>query len=373
MRKVLGVGGGLLVAAVALGFLVPAVRYKLSGRLAGEPVVEGQPVGYWLYVIGEGGTKEERAGAARALGHLGRGAPPGVAPALARALADPGPEVRRNAALALGQVGAEAAPLLAALADPDGEVRAAAASSLGELRPADPAAIPGLQKAAAGDPDVLARLAAIAALGRYGDQAAVPVLVDVLKENDTNLGSPHEFAVAALKEVGPQSLPAVTRALGRAEPRARIGALKVLTRFGAAARPAIPEVEGRLADEDPLVRLEAVQCLWAIERSPGRATRAALAHLRAPEANPRKRLQTRAKALYILGEVGPEAKPAVPDLLTILKDDPESAIRMYSAQALGKMGPDPAIREALTAAAKNDKDPDVCRAANEALKTAGRL
>ena len=58
----------------------------------------------------------------------------------------------------------------------------------------------------------------------------------------------------------------------------------------------------------------------------------------------------------------------MPELLIILRDDPESSIRTHTARALGKMGRDPAVVAALEAAAKGDKDPDVCGAAHEALK-----
>ena len=148
--------------------------------------------------------------------------------------------------------------------------------------------------------------------------------------------------------------------------------MKVLAQFGPAARPAVPDVERRLADEDPLVGLEAVQCLWAVERKPDRAVAGAREHLRTTEANPRLRGQIRAKAIYVLGEVGPTAGSVAPDLLAILREDPASQIRMYAAMALGKMGPEPAIVQGLTAAARTDKDPDVCRAANDALRKLGQ-
>jgi len=378
MRKSLRLAVVLVAAAVAaILVLVPSVGYKLSGRVAGDPVVDGEPIRYWLFVMRRGETKEERAAAARALGGFGREAPAAVAPALAAALADPEPLVRRDAAVALGQLGpsAEATPrLLAALGDTDDEVRAAAAGSLGEIKPDDPDVLPALQKAAAGDRDAAVRVAAITAIGRYGTTAAgaVPGLIDILKENDASRGSPHEAAVLALKEVGPLCLPALTEALGRKEPRTRIGAMKVLAQFGPAARPAVPDVERRLADEDPLVGLEAVQCLWAVERKPDRAVAGAREHLRTTEANPRLRGQIRAKAIYVLGEVGPTAGSVAPDLLAILREDPASQIRMYAAMALGKMGPEPAIVQGLTAAARTDKDPDVCRAANDALRKLGQ-
>jgi HEAT repeat protein len=373
MRKYLIAGVGLLALVAATVALVPALRYQVQGRLGGEPMVQGQPASYWVYAVREAGTTRERAEAADALGQLGSQAPAEAAAALTRALSDPEPSVRRTAAHALGTVGAAegaAGPLLTALDDKDGGVRGAAADALGDLRPSDPAVVPALHARAKADGHLPARLAAIAALGRFGDRAAevVPTLIDTLKEPDSPLGSPHEFAAVALKAIGPATLPAVTEALGRPESRTRIGALKVFAGLGAAARPAVPEVEKRLADKDPLVRLEAVHALWAVERNPDRAVAAALEHLRTAEPIARVRGQTRAKAIYILGEVGPAAKTAVPELLIILRDDPESSIRTHTARALGKMGRDPAVVAALEAAAKGDKDPDVCGAAHEALK-----
>src|SRR5205809_572467 len=83
------------------------------------------------------------------------------------------------AVLALGKVGppVEAvSALVAALGDGDGEVRAAAAGALGGVKPPAPETLPALRKVAAGDPDLAARLAAIAILGRCADADAVPVL-----------------------------------------------------------------------------------------------------------------------------------------------------------------------------------------------------
>jgi HEAT repeat protein len=375
MRKLLGVSL-LLLAAVAVALaLLPSVRHQLAGRVAGDPVADGEPLRYWVYLVRAGETKEERAAAARALGEFGPEAPAGAAAALADALGDPEPLVRRDAATALGRLGpaADATPrLLAALGDPDQDVRAAAAGALGETRPDDPAALTALLKAT-GDSDTVVRVAAIMAVGRYGDRAhaAVPALIDVLRQGDTNRGSPHEAAVLALKAVGPASLPALSEALGRADARTRLGALKALELFGPAAGSAARDVERRLADEDPLVALEAVQCLWAIERKPDRAVPAARAYLATKEANPRRRGQIRAKAIYVLGEVGPAARSAAGDLLAILKEEPETHLRVHAARALGKMGPDPEIVQGLQAAARADRDPEVCQVANEALKKLG--
>jgi HEAT repeat protein len=74
------------------------------------------------------------------------------------------------------------------------------------------------------------------------------------------------------------------------------------------------------------------------------------------------------RAVMVLGQMGITAQLAVPDLLKILKDsDPQ--LRQRAAQALGLMGPNalkamPALQEA----AKEDKNANVRRGAEEALK-----
>jgi hypothetical protein len=76
-------------------------------------------------------------------------------------------------------------------------------------------------------------------------------------------------------------------------------------------------------------------------------------------------------AIHALGELGPQAAPAVPTLTAILKASPDNEKRRLAAQALGKIGPAAkgAVGE-LTSAMKND-DPQVARYAAESLGLIG--
>lgn len=82
--------------------------------------------------------------AASSLAQIG----PAAIPALKTALTDADPEVRRQAARALGQMGPEAEPavpeLTQALSDKEATVRLAAAQALGRIGPAAAPAIPAL-------------------------------------------------------------------------------------------------------------------------------------------------------------------------------------------------------------------------------------
>lgn len=67
-----------------------------------------------------------------------------------------------------------------------------------------------------------------------------------------------------------------------------------------------------------------------------------------------------------LAEVGPEAKPAVPDLIRALGDK-DLFVRRYSAEALGNVGPEAKAAIPALSAALNDPKKEVAEAAIDAL------
>ncbi len=242
---------------------------------------------------------------------------PGDPPALAGALKDRDPAVRRLTAFCLWQIGPRADPVLpavsAALKDPDEEVRLIAAGVLVARRPGDPeaeailtAALPRLARlhqsqgsfsvtAFSFYADVLAHLAAKAGpgvprliragfgfQGQSGEPAAVahrtlvklgPVAVPALKEV---LGGPDDHLRAevarALGAIGPaaaDAVPALVGLLNHKDPRVRSTAAHALGRIGPAARAAVPALRKRLDVPDPVARVQAAAILWRIERDPG--------------------------------------------------------------------------------------------------------
>src|SRR5262249_11184005 len=148
--------------------------------------------------------------AAAALGDVG------AVSVLAQALKDPDRNVRRNAVRPLRRVvmrdGKSSDPaatravvtaLADALKDPDGGIRRAAASSLGAIGPEAVDAVPALA-APTMHPAPSWPHATIEGLGRTGSPAAVPVLVQALK--DPRTGS---LAVRALGNMGPTARGAI--------------------------------------------------------------------------------------------------------------------------------------------------------------------
>ena len=147
-----------------------------------------------------------------------------VAPALIALLADPDPNLRMHAALALGQLRSHEAvgALIAALHDPDHNVRFHAIEALGALGAPD--AVEPLAEIAAGG-DFFLAFAAIEALGRTDDARVAPKLTAMLGDEglrpaviDTlaQLGDEESVAplVALLNEAVVET-PAVAAALER--------------------------------------------------------------------------------------------------------------------------------------------------------------
>jgi len=99
-----------------------------------------------------------------------------------RALEDPEPRIRAEAAEALGAMGAPAVRVLLARTEVETDETAieALAAALGEVE--DPAAVPWLMEIAAGSHDTLTRETAVASLGAIGDHRALPLLLTLVAE-----------------------------------------------------------------------------------------------------------------------------------------------------------------------------------------------
>ncbi|HJZ57395.1 MAG TPA: HEAT repeat domain-containing protein [Gemmataceae bacterium] len=122
--------------------------------------------------------------------------------ALANALRDPFPRVRRRAARSLGDFGAHALPVLpqlvAGLRDPDSSVRRDCAGTLGRLGPVTHIGAAGLV-AMLTEPETRSRVVAATALKRIGP-GAIPALLQGLKSRDPDL---KERSAALLVRIAP--------------------------------------------------------------------------------------------------------------------------------------------------------------------------
>jgi len=209
--------------------------------------------------------------------------------ALERALADPSPPVRKEAVRALESLGPRArraAPKLEELLEsPDRQLAKAAAKALAEIDP------------------------------RRARKSVVPVLVDAMRAHHSRA-----WALATLGDMGRVAAPAlqtITDSLDDRDPGVRMGAAAALRGIGRDARSSIPALEARLADDHGRVRLEVAWALAQID--PTKLPRALPVVMEVlQDRDPLVRRQ----AVHVLGDWGPAARSAIPDLERLLKQSP---------------------------------------------------
>jgi HEAT repeat protein len=369
----------------------------------GEPAV--RPLAE--LVATPGLSKQVLQGATQTLGRLGAPAVPALVPLLRHT----DPAVRTTACQALTTVGPAARDAVPALGDllKDGDlnVRRTAVSALGRVGPAARAAAPRLAELARDKKDLNLRLMSLAALrqvhadarlvlplakeavkddnaaikaqglellwqadprsqevvplalemlktpagryaalnllGRMGPAAreAVPELVGLLKGNDQHL---RQQALVALGNIGGgagEAVPAMTGLLKDANVSTRQAAARALGQVGPAARRAVPELLRALDDKDSNTRQTIVFALRTI-RPDGKAVVPRLLEVAKED-----QTYARTAALDLLGEYGPEAAAAVPLLLDELKRGQQPYNRVRAADALQRIDPERARKEAV--------------------------
>ncbi|NQT90763.1 MAG: HEAT repeat domain-containing protein, partial [Candidatus Omnitrophica bacterium] len=201
------------------------------------------------------------------------------------------------------------------------------------------------------------------------EKETVKKLIEALKDKNDDV---RRSAAEALGEIGSDAksaISALTEALKDENGDVRVYAAEALGEIGPAAKSAIPALTEALKDEGMYVRFSAAEALSKIK-----STISPLI-----EALKDKDWIVRVLVAQTLGEMGPEAKDAIPALTEVLKTealkDEDWPVRYRAACALGEIGPAaksaiPALTEALQEALK-DKDWLLCNSAARALGNIG--
>jgi HEAT repeat protein len=305
----------------------PAVRIQIAGALArlGDTRAVVPLVGKV-----QDSSPDVRQAVVRALGDLGDVR---AAPAMVLALRDQSDEVRRDALSALGRMHAADAvdAITPFVTDRTAALRAAAFGALGRIASADAVrvlvgALGAGDDATAGLERSSVRDALVAA-----SAGALPPMRALLAGSP----SPAEATSTAwvLGELHARSeAPAIVAALrrGTVPPQAALHALA-----GAGTPSEVPIVLEFLADQNPVVRREALSAAAALldpNRPDGRAVEPLAAVLR----DARPSLPERTRIVTLLGRTG--ASRAAP-LLVDLAKAPDAALRIAAIDALGVLGP----------------------------------
>jgi HEAT repeat protein len=297
--------------------------------------------------------RAEGQGALRPLMNLGAIGPGARAalPAVVPLLKSDDKEVRYYASLTLGRFGAHGLPaagnLKGALEDKDPSVRLAAAFALWQVS-GDGGALKRLRDALrSDDADVRAAALSHLAWGGKSVKEAAPAVRSALK--DSSIAVRRAATLLGMFDDDPESLAALTGALGDRDPAVRAGAAVGLgASFGPAAKPAVGALTKALWDEDDTVRSAAAEALGRVGPDAKAATRALIAVLRSEELEPEPSVAAEA-----LGLIGPAAKEALPVLREKLKH-PDSYVRVCAALSLWNIDRD-ASGAAAAAAALDDR------------------
>jgi len=306
------------------------------------PVYPRKSVAEWTTQL-NGSNANARVEAILGLGDLGETASAAL-PAMIPLLKDGAADVRFFTAMALGKMGAAAVPgVTGLLHDTNTVVRAAAAQALGRIGPKASRSLPEL-KPLIQDKNAAVRTEAVQALGRIEKQNAVPMLIELLQSNVTDV---REAAFDALGEMGPAAkaaLPALT---------------EILRRPATAADTVNDGFYGGFYSQGP--KADAMQTVCFMSELP-EASDAIIASTSLFRGNGEKGL---CPAL-LFSAMGPNAKPAIPALIKLLQET-NRMNRGYVAKALGAIGPSAAAAIPALADLLEDKNQFARVSAAEAL------
>jgi len=266
--------------------------------------------------------------------------------------------VRARAALALGRIGDKRAidPLLTALKDTEDDVRIGACLGLGFFK--EPSTFDEITNILLDDPKIEVRQAAAKALGNTGHPAAVPFLMEALRdpywwfERETAAGD----LLNAIERMGDAALEPLIEALKDKEGAVRKFAAILLGRMG---NPRAIEPLG--------------MALYDLHHDVGKASAEALVNFGVNsfevlvEALEHPEMWIRIHSVDVLPKV---REPRVALVLLEMLKDPEREVRKHVMDAMGVLG-DPRTRTALQEIMANRADRELHALAKAALERVG--
>lgn len=308
------------------------------------------------------------------LGRLGRTATPAADDLLA-CLKDADVDVRCKSAYVLGQLGMHTDPVIEGLAnaldDPDNDVRRTAADSLEKI---GPPALPRMyQLVTTAKNPIRGRL--MEELEKIGTPPAdvLPMLAKLAKDPDELVRHP---AFMLLAQIGKPAVPTFKEALNKPSPSDLFKLPHAIVLLPSDdAKELLPELEIFLVKYSPWdAETELMGTLKKCGRDGAQTLTNLLKTLQDPtfkdflDSGPRTKI-----VLRTLGEMGADAKIAVPTLVELLKD--RSALRPQILDALGDIGPAAREKAALPAemllAKEGKTDPVLAEKARTALVRMG--
>jgi HEAT repeat protein len=177
------------------------------------------------------------------------------------------------------------------------------------------------------DREIKVRKDAAFALGQMGlaARSAIPALVRALTDDDPEV---RDEVIQALVMMGPAAVGHLTEALAHKKACVREMACIALAALRGRARAAVPGLDTALTDSVETVRVWAAVARWHVARQAEPVLPVLEAALKSPDAD------LRVQAVFTLGQLGPDAAPAL--CLALADGDPE--IQTQAAATLGALG-----------------------------------
>lgn len=321
------------VLSAALANSSAEVRYYAASGLGAIGPAAAEAVPALLEALEDPDVKV-RWNAAQCLGFIGA-QPEAVVPALQALLHDSDKDVRYCVVYALGHFNTAAAGALADIAgllnDPDPTVRWGAAGALLELGAAAApvqAQLVAALAAPADDSAARGRIVALLLLLESASPEARQAIGTALRTDGAALE-----VVEALAQLGAPGVAALAEMVARPEPAARLYSAARLVELGAAAGPALPQLQAALDNEaDGLCR---VVMAHAVAQAGGERI-AALAMLTQGLASPDPQAQW--YSAYAIANMGQAQEEAVPGLTRLLQSG-NWDLQLVAAEALTALGP----------------------------------
>lgn len=287
-------------------------------------------------------------------------------------LKDRNAKVRFCAAQTLGYIGPPAAPaaddLVARLQDDNADVRYKSIYALGQIGVKSDAVLIGVLKAV-DDPDEGVRATAQETLGKIGPPPKESLETLTKLASDSSPGV-RTHTIKLLGQLGEPAVPTLLAMLKSADVTQRIAILEAAAPLGSAAKPLLPELEKMMIENPHWDGEEALFNLYKKCGSEGAASLERVLKSLYDKKSPHFALaDTRAATLIrVIGEIGPDAKVAVPTLVAFLSE--HQNVRLETLQALGDIGP-AAAKEARPAVEALLTQPALREAAQTALNRMG--
>jgi HEAT repeat protein len=278
---------------------------------------------------------QNRLQATIALAEIGPAARPAVLE-LTKLLGDKFDAVRKSAVFALGRIGDKTAADAIAKADKpdDAFLHPICVWALARLNPGDKqrqSAAIELLASKLGDKDIATGQMAARAIAELEPTADVirPVMQKLIAGADAETA---DRIFSALASLGARIVPLAIDALKDPSALRRERAMKVLSKIGPDAAPAVPELTAIAQGSDAKLKVEALFTIGAIGPAAGAAVPAVVSALGGSDP------QMQQTAAFAAGKIGPAAKDAVPALKKLTTSNDE-LVKMTAVWALLQIGP----------------------------------